>query len=480
MPAVSTLPLITGTAGADAFLWAQGRTTTAAQFLQQVHLLARQLPAGRYAVNLCEQRDHFLLAWCAVVVRGQTNLLPASRAPQVVEEVGAAYRDSYLLDDARVLQALAGAGPGPVPDPAGADTEGMGAAAGVPDAATAPGGAPAVPVIPAAQVVQIAFTSGSTGAPRAHAKRWGSLHHNIAHNAARIRECLAPRYGQVRPWVVATVPPQHMWGAETTVLMPLLQAMAVHAGRPLFPADVAQALSEVPEPRVLVTTPVHLRTLVAAAQAFPPVGAVVSATAPLPVELAREVECVFGAPMLELFGSTETCVIASRLTAREQAWRLYPGVNVEPHADHALVDAPWFDQPTPLQDLVEPAGEGRLFIRGRNADMIEVAGKRASLADLTRRLLEVPGVRDAVVFQPDEAAHAVGATGVHRVAALAVAPGLTAHDIAAQLARAMDPVFLPRPLLLVAALPRNDTGKLDRAALLGLVRAGAPEGAQPG
>jgi len=75
-----------------------------------------------------------------------------------------------------------------------------------------------------------------------------------------------------------------------------------------------------------------------------------------------------------------------------------------------------------------------------------------------------------VVFQPDAGVHGVGAAGVQRVAALVAAPGLTAAAIAAQLARAVDPVFLPRPLLLVAALPRNDTGKLDRAALIGMLR----------
>ena len=66
---------------------------------------------------------------------------------------------------------------------------------------------------------------------------------------------------------------------------------------------------------------------------------------------------------------------------------------------------------------LELRADDRFMVRGRNADMVEVAGKRASLADLTQRLLRVPGVQDAVVFQPD-----TSATGlVQRVAALAVA-----------------------------------------------------------
>jgi len=118
--------------------------------------------------------------------------------------------------------------------------------------------------------------------------------------------------------------------------------------------------------------------------------------------------------------------------------------------------------------------EGRMLLRGRNVDMIEIAGKRASLSDLTRRLLAIPGVQDAVVFQPSDAeAEAQGVTRVQRVAAAVVAPELSVAEILTAMARAVDPAFLPRPLLRVAALPRNELGKTTRAALLELLRVGA-------
>jgi acyl-coenzyme A synthetase/AMP-(fatty) acid ligase len=119
-----------------------------------------------------------------------------------------------------------------------------------------------------------------------------------------------------------------------------------------------------------------------------------------------------------------------------------------------------------LQDVLELRADGRFEVRGRNSDMVEVAGKRASLADLTRRLLSVPGVTDAVVFQPDAANDA----GVRRLAALAVANGVDAQHVLAHLAALVDPVFLPRPLLLVSRLPRNEVGKLPREALLAALR----------
>ncbi len=42
----------------------------------------------------------------------------------------------------------------------------------------------------------------------------------------------------------------------------------------------------------------------------------------------------------------------------------------------------------------------------------------------------------------------------------------------AALRRLIDPAFLPRPLVMVADLPRNAVGKLPRAAVLALLRGG--------
>jgi acyl-coenzyme A synthetase/AMP-(fatty) acid ligase len=122
--------------------------------------------------------------------------------------------------------------------------------------------------------------------------------------------------------------------------------------------------------------------------------------------------------------------------------------------------------PTLLQDVVELLPERRFALRGRNADLLEIAGKRASLADLTQRVLALPGVLDAVVFQSDQA----DACGVRRIAALVVAPQRSEADLLAELRRAIDPVFLPRPLRRLDALPRNETGKISRAALLAALR----------
>jgi acyl-coenzyme A synthetase/AMP-(fatty) acid ligase len=155
-------------------------------------------------------------------------------------------------------------------------------------------------------------------------------------------------------------------------------------------------------------------------------------------------------------------VIARRRTACEAAWTPLPGVHLHPKPDGTLVHAAHLPVPVALADLVEVESDGRFHLRGRQADLLEIAGKRASLGDLTRRLLAIPGVTDGVMLQLDDCSH----RGVARIAALVVAPDLEETAILAALRESIDPVFLPRPLKRVPALPRSETGKLPRAELL--------------
>ena len=432
-PARAAIPLIAGD-GERAIAFAGGRVRTVAGFRDDVARLAATLPSPGAMVNLCEDRYRFLVAFAAAIARGHPVLLPGSRAPEVVAEVLAREANAYRCDDAMV------------------------------DASAAATPVALVDAIDPAFVAVHGYTSGSTGVPKRHAKRWGAFAETTRRNADCIAAALREHGHAGQAQVVATVPPQHMYGIETSVLLPLVGGLAVHSGKPLFPADVAHALAEMPAPRVLVTTPVHLRALVHADVAVPPLALVLSATAPLTAALAREAEAALGAPILEMFGSTETCVIATRRTARGESWQPQPGVRLEPRPDGVLVHAPWLDEPTPLLDLVELEPGGHFVLRGRNTDLLEIAGKRASLAELTRRVLSIEGVRDAVVFQPD------GEGPVRRVAALVVAPGLDAAIIAARLRDAVDPAFVPRPIVVVDALPRNEVGKLPREQLLAALR----------
>jgi acyl-coenzyme A synthetase/AMP-(fatty) acid ligase len=326
------------------------------------------------------------------------------------------------------------------------------------DVADAPsvGEAPGPLTIGASDPIAIAFTSGSTGRPEGHLKSWRTL---VA-TATLARERFLPEAKRFH--VVATVPPQHMYGFETTVTLILLSGSAVSDGRPLFPADIAAELASVPAPRVLITTPAHLRACVAAHVDSPPLELVISATAPLDQALAAAAERQWNTHVFEIYGCTEAGSMASRRTVDSELWRAYPGARIEPRERGAVYYGSHLPEPVPLQDLVELEGTDGFRLVGRAADMVKVAGKRASLTELTRRLLDVHGVSDAVVFIPQPEA---------RPAALVVATGTSREEILAALAQHLDPVFVPRPLLLVDSLPRNEAGKIPRDALLAAIGA---------
>jgi acyl-coenzyme A synthetase/AMP-(fatty) acid ligase len=326
----------------------------------------------------------------------------------------------------------------------------------VPPVAAQPDGPLEVPSIAADHVAAVTFTSGTTGQPTAHRKTWGAL----ARGAMGEAEHLGIPAGAT---LIGTVPPQHMYGLESTLLLAWQNPFAFHGGRPFYPDDIRAALAAVSAPRVLVTTPLHLRTLLAESSvvaALPPIDRIVSATASLSAETAAQAEVALQAPVFEIYGCTETGMVASRRTIEGPVWRTLPGVRIRCDDGRYMASGGHVPQEAPLADELDLLDAEHFELLGRLADVVNIAGKRASLAHLTHELQRVPGVRDAVFVLPPEA----GDTHT-RLTAYVVAPGLTAAELLRALRERIDPLFLPRPLYFVDALPRNATGKLPREVL---------------
>lgn len=436
------LPLIARPAAEILFRRSKGEVVTCEQFLLHVAATAECLPERRFALNLCSDRYHFLVAFAAALVRGQVSLLASDRSPRWLEQLAAAYPEAYTIGD-------------------GGDS--------IPGFEHAPlilaehrHGAVAVPRIPVMQTAAVVATSGSTGAPVLHRKPWGGL--------VTCSEAAAERFGLVGPTaasIVGTVPPQHMYGFETTVLLPLHTSASSYAGSNFFPYDIAQALASVPAPRVLVTTPLQIRTLLAAGQELPPVEMVISATAPLPVELAAQAETTWRTRMLEIFGATEVGSIASRRTVAGDRWQTYRSVRLRPEEeDGVAVTVPFLPGEVLLADRFEVTDASSFRLLGRRTDLVKRAGKRASLAGLNAILCSIDGVEDGTFFAPDDLDHNSRA----RLSAFVVAPDRSPEEILAALRARVEAPFLPRPVVRVTALPRNDVGKIARSALAELHR----------
>ena len=166
---------------------------------------------------------------------------------------------------------------------------------------------------------------------------------------------------------------------------------------------------------------------------------------------------------------TETGQIATRRTSETAEWRLWKDVRLTPADDRTWASGGHVEQRTAMCDVIEITSDDRFLLHGRLADLVNIAGKRSSLAYLTHQLTAIPGVVDGAFFLPADEGSASNTIGITRVAAAVVAPGMDANALTEQLRRRIDPVFLPRPLVFVDRLPRNGTGKLPQEALQVLV-----------
>ena len=445
---MNQIPLL-GHASLDAiFAYRAEGCVRVRDFLADVEALAAVLPAGKQMLNVCQDRYRFTVGLAAGLLSGKVSLQPSSQAAETLRQIKASYPDVFCLCDGDFdhLDLLR---------------------LDFPSLTVNAGKVAKIPLLDGdLEAVQL-FTSGSTGSPVAHAKSWGRLVLNGRAEAQRLALLDQPHS------IIGTVPAQHSYGFESTVLLALHGNSPFWAGKPFYPQDIVAALKAVPAPRLLVTTPFHLAALLASGLDLPDVDLLLSATAPLSAQLASDAEARFKAPLYEIYGSTESGQLASRRTTADLAWELLPGVALEQIDGQTIASGEHVEGSVPLSDLIEILADGRFLLHGRHADLINIAGKRTSLAYLNHQISAIPGVVDAAFFLPDEASDA----SITRLCAFVVAPGLTGRQLQAELRQRIDAVFMPRPLVFLDRLPRNTTGKLPRNQLAALYAAKvAPHG----
>ncbi len=379
--------------------------------------MAAELPDRRYAINLHSDRYLYLRAFCAAIIAGQCTLMPPNRQPHTLTQLQEIYPDCYVIGDEGDEPAFGDA----------TDT--------------------AIPDISDEQLCAIAFTSGSTGTPKPNRKYWRTLRDGTEGNTRLLMANIA---GQLN--AVTTVPPQHMWGMEMSILLPMFADVAIGDKTPFYPQDIADAISELPPPVILISSPIHLETLLRSG--VKPVGLkrIFTATAPLSRELAANLERSFSTSVQDVFGCSESGILATRNTSTEELWSYAECFDLDVSREGVTIRADHLSEDVLMPDIIELVGDRQYRWLGRQADMINIAGKRGSLADINHQLREVPGVVDGVVFaredQPD------------RLAALVVAPGVGLPAILKDLKDRVEPVFLPRPMYKVDMLPRQETGKI--------------------
>jgi len=385
-------------------------------------------------------------------------------------------------------------------DPAGFRLEALGGPGHVPTASRP---------LPAGTAV-VKLTSGSTGAARGIAATMESL---VADD-----EALRAAMGiGTDDRLLAAVPFSHSYGLSSLV-MP-----ALTAGLPLvLPADKAPfcpiAAAAEAEATVLPTVPAYLGALCRLADP-PPLPAslrlVLTAGAPLGAETSTRFRQRFGLAVHVFYGASEVGGICydreGGAAERGTVGTPVGGVRLELAAvgddgtdllqgdtgdgGRLIVRSPAAALgylPATAATAGRLAGGrfvtddlavwrgGELALVGRLNDLINVKGKKVNPREVETVLAALPAVEEAMVFG-SPVSHPGGADRDPVVrAVIACRPGsLTTAEVVAHCRRRLADHKVPRSVVLVDELPRNDRGKLDRRAAGALAVGGDAAASSP-
>ncbi len=304
------------------------------------------------------------------------------------------------------------------------------------------------------------FTGGSTGRPQMCTKTPRSL----LGEALYLAETFGLDSGDR---VVAAVPPYHIYGLLYAVLAPFAASAAVLNERPFFPGEIEGAVAA-HAATALVAAPIHYRALRNSPLAHGGLRMAFSSASMLPEEDNAAFCRKTGAPVFEVYGSTETGGVASRCRARGQtAFQAFAAVDWKIHDGHLLVRSD-FLSPEPdrdadgfvkVGDRARRDGKGGFFLLGRSDGIVKVAGKRVDLEDIREKIIAIDGVRDVVVL-------ALPHSGQRENTIAVVAAGeVAAEKIRASLSDRLEAHALPRRIVIVSDIPFTHTGKTDRHAI---------------
>lgn len=407
--------------------------------------LARLGAPADEPVALCvEGRANLLACLLATLAGAPPLILPHAFERTTLDEAHRARPFGLLLAD------------GPVDAPAGTTILALA------DCPPREAGTALRPVRPLDEPFLFLFTGGSTGTPRLWSKTPANLFGEALHLARAFAIGPADR-------ILATVPPRHIYGLLASVLLPFVAAAPVVDRSSAFPREILAGLEG--GATVLVGVPAHYGAVRGLALRPGALRLALSSAAPLDAGDADAFREGTGIAITEIYGSTETGGMATRVSGGRGPWTPFAGLDWLIRDERLCIRSPFLSPDLPRDaagffqtaDRVADAGGGRFAFLGRADEIIKIAGKRVDLAEIRERVRRIPGVRDAqVIGLPRRGARQA------EIAAL-VATDLAAGELAMALRNLDIPYGRLRRVRIVPELPVLPNGKVDREALTRLL-----------
>jgi len=309
------------------------------------------------------------------------------------------------------------------------------------------------------------YTSGSTGAAKAIDKTFG----NIWLEVEGIKN--------IWTWdgspIVASVPAYHLYGLTFSVLLPWCLGVSMVDETPLHAEEVALCFQQT-QATTLVTVPIHLKAMMQASVKLGNKRCIVSAAA-LPYDTAVLFQRTYRADVLEVYGSSETGVIAHRKQLQDECWQCFSEVEVGENSDGLLQITSPFVFPQGIKpstkntflsaDKVQLKSSKLFVLEGRVDDIVKIAGKRISLVNIEQNLMRCEQVLDATVIAvPAESE--IRDWSVWAIIAVQDLEKTSVQNIKKALRAYVEAVAIPRRIVKVTKLPRQANGKIPKKAVM--------------
>ncbi len=328
------------------------------------------------------------------------------------------------------------------------------------------------------------YTSGTTGRPK------GALitHGNLAASARSLAEVWQLGREDI---LLHALPAYHAHGLLTSINVMLAAGGAI-GFVPRF--ETGTVLRELRRCTVMMGVPTHYARLLKEPGLREAAGALrlaISGSAPLPPDIARRFQQVTGVEIIERYGSTEAAIITAVPpgAAGRRGWVGWPlpGVRVRVANDHGRFESAatgvletrghnvfrgYWNRPGEQAftgdgwfvtgDVAEIDDEGCIRILGRETDVVITGGLNVYPKEVEDVLDRCDGVAGSAVFgapHPDfgEAVTAVVETDVDAPFDERACIGYLKTELAS--------FKVPKRILAVDTIPRNELGKVAKAAL---------------
>jgi acyl-coenzyme A synthetase/AMP-(fatty) acid ligase len=202
----------------------------------------------------------------------------------------------------------------------------------------------------------------------------------------------------------------------------------------------------------------------------------ISSAGSLSGDVASKWQKRFDREVIEIYGSSETGVIAHRQQLSSEMWTPFPSVQVSTNSDGLLqVSSPFINASEgsvfQTQDMVTMQHDSAFQLHGRADSIVKIAGKRVSLLTIEEAIKRCDGVLDAAVTAVPVQGH-IRDMAIWAAVAIGDASGINARSIRAQLLPMLDGIKIPRRIVVLKQLPREENGKLRKQRLMALFEDG--------